>query len=83
MGDRNITKQESDDKAVEVTRRTSRITIREPQSYGDRIIIIGVSVLGVAVAYLITDPYLNPVTGILAVVPVTITGLLLGKWAVS
>ncbi|UCF61047.1 MAG: PAS domain S-box protein [Anaerolineaceae bacterium] len=81
MGDRNITKQESDDKAVEVTRRTSRITIREPQSYGDRIIIIGVSVLGVAVAYLITDPYLNPVTGILAVVPVTITGLLLGKWA--
>lgn len=81
MGDRKMTDQESKEKAVEVLRRTSRITIRMPQSYRGRIMIVGVSFIIFSLAYLLTDPYLKPVTVILAVIPVATAGLLLGQWA--
>lgn len=81
MGDRKMTDQESDEKAIEVPRRTSIITIRMPQSYRGRIMIVGVSFIAFAIAYLLTDPYLKPVTGILAVLPVATAGWLLGQWA--
>jgi PAS domain S-box-containing protein len=82
MGDRKMTGQEADKKVIEEERREpTRITIHMPQSYRGRIMLVVVSYIAFAIAFLLTNSYLNPVTGILAVVPVAIAGLLLGQWA--
>ncbi|KPK94570.1 MAG: hypothetical protein AMJ88_03540 [Anaerolineae bacterium SM23_ 63] len=80
MGDRKMTDQEADDKPIEIPRRTSRINIRVPQSYRGRMMIVAVSFIVFAIAYLLTDSSFKPVTGILAVLPVATAGLLLGQW---
>ncbi|HEY44091.1 MAG TPA: PAS domain S-box protein, partial [Anaerolineae bacterium] len=61
-------------------RITQRITYLL-QSLTVRVAIVGVTFVAYAIVYLLTDHYLEPVTGILAVVPVATAGWLLGQWA--
>jgi PAS domain S-box-containing protein len=46
-----------------------------------RIAFVGIIFITYAIAYLLTDRYLKPVTGMLAVVPVATAGWLMGTWA--